>query len=130
MAELRKDILWRMALLYILMIGFAVVIIGRILFIQVIEGKQWKSKANELTKKDIIIEPMRGEIYSGDGRVLASSVPFYEVRFDTKAEGVKKEYFKANVDSLSICLANLFGDKTAAEYKSKLQHDKAMFLPP
>jgi cell division protein FtsI (penicillin-binding protein 3) len=121
MAELRKDILWRMALLYILMIGFAVVIIGRILFIQVIEGKQWKSKANELTKKDIIIEPMRGEIYSGDGRVLASSVPFYEVRFDTKAEGVKKEYFKANVDSLSICLANLFGDKTAAEYKSMLK---------
>jgi len=53
MAKLRKDILWRMALLYILMVGFAVIILGKILYIQVVEGNKWKSKANELTQKDI-----------------------------------------------------------------------------
>ncbi|PIP53977.1 MAG: hypothetical protein COX07_07755 [Bacteroidetes bacterium CG23_combo_of_CG06-09_8_20_14_all_32_9] len=120
MAKLRKDILWRMALLYILMVGFAVIILGKILYIQVVEGNKWKSKANELTQKDIIIEPMRGEIYSDKGKVLASSLPFYEIRFDSKAEGLDKNIYKSNVDALANCLANLFADKPANEYKAAL----------
>ncbi len=120
MPGLRKDILWRMALIYILMGGFAVVVIGRILYIQIVEGNKWKSKATEMTQKNVVIEPLRGEIYSEDGRVLASSIPIYEIRLDTKAEGLKKELFNKNVDSLAICLANLFSDNTTAQYKSEL----------
>jgi cell division protein FtsI (penicillin-binding protein 3) len=121
MTELRKDILWRMGLLYFLMFAFAVVIIGRILFLQVFEGTKWKEKANEISQKDITIEPQRGDIYTENGKVLASSVPLYEIRFDTKAEGLTKEIFQKNVDSLSICLSKLFGDKSAAEYKNDLK---------
>ena len=121
MAELRRDILWRMGLLYFLMFAFAIVLTGRILFLQVFEGKKWKSKASELTQKDIIIEPQRGDIYSGNGKVLASSVPFYEVRFDSKAEGLTKEVFQKNVDSLALCLSQLFGDKTSNDYKADLR---------
>ncbi len=121
MAEVRRDILWRMGLLYFLMFAFAIVIIGRILFLQVVEGSKWKAKANELSQKDIIIEPQRGDIYSGNGKVLASSVPFYEIRFDARVEGLTKEIFRKNVDSLSLCLSQLFNDKTSEEYRSDLQ---------
>ncbi len=121
MTELRRDILWRMALIYILMGGFALVVLGRILYIQIVEGSKWKLKASELTQKNVIIEPLRGEIFSEDGRVLASSIPIYEIRFDTKAEGLKKDVFNKEVDSLAFCLANLFQDKTYLEYKSELK---------
>jgi len=121
MTELRKDILWRMGLLYFLMFAFAVIIIGRILFLQIFEGSMWKAKANEISQKDITIEPQRGDIYSENGKVLASSVPLYEIRFDTKAEGLTKEIFQKNVDSLAIYLSNLFGDKPSADYKNDLK---------
>lgn len=118
MAEIRKDILWRMGLLYFLLLAFSVIITGRVLFLQIIEGSKWKSKANELTQKDIIIEPLRGDIYSDNGKVLASSVPFYEVRFDAKVDELTSEIFFNNVDSLALCLHKLFKDKPAQEYKN------------
>jgi len=120
MPGLRKDILWRMALIYILMGGFALIVVGRILYIQIVEGSKWKSKAIEMTKKNVVIEPLRGEIYSEDGRVLASSVPIYEIRFDSKAEGLEKDIFYKNVDSLALCLSDLFQDNSKSDYKSKL----------
>lgn len=120
MPGLRKDILWRMALIYILMGGFALVVVGRILYIQIVEGSKLKLKATEMTKKNIVIEPLRGEIYSEDGRVLASSVPIYEIRFDSKAEGLEKDVFYKNVDSLAICLSDLFKDNPKSDYKSVL----------
>ena len=43
---------------------------------------------------------------------------------DFMADGLREKQgkrFKDNVDSLSISLANLFKDKTVAEYKKQLQ---------
>lgn len=93
---------------------------GRILYIQIIEGPVWRGKASIIAQKNIIINPMRGNILSDDGRVLATSVPYYEIRIDFRADGLKKDLFYANVDSLSIELAKLFKDKTANEYKNIL----------
>jgi len=119
--NLKKDILWRMALVYLLMGGFAIVLVGRILYIQLIEGKKLKAEASEFTQKNVVIEPLRGEIFSEDGKVLVSSVPIYEIRFDLQAEGLVKDTFYKYIDSLSICLSGLFSDKEKTEYKSELK---------
>lgn len=70
------------------------------------------------------IDADRGTIYSEDGEMLSTSVPQFDVYVDFAAEGLRDKNganFKNNLDSLSICLANLFKDKTAAEYKSVLK---------
>lgn len=120
MSEVKKDILSRIGLLYIGMMVFSIIILGRILYLQIIEGSYWKSKAFQVSQKNIIIPPMRGDILSSDGRILATSIPYYEIRIDFRAEGLKKDTFYKHIDSLSYYLANLFADKSSQEYKKEL----------
>jgi len=121
MKDVKKDILWRVGLLYASMIIFSLLILGRIFQLQYIQGNFWRQKSSEITQKDIIIEPSRGNILSADGKLLAVSVPFYEIRMDMKADGLLKSVFVENVDSLAICLANLFGDRHWSEYRNELK---------
>ncbi|MFC2087452.1 penicillin-binding protein, partial [Bacteroidota bacterium] len=84
----------------------------------------WKSKASILSLKDITIEPNRGDIYSYDGRLLASSVPHYEIYIDLHPSVIQDDVFNKNIDSLSIRLSKLFKDKTYHEYKRNLLRER------
>jgi cell division protein FtsI (penicillin-binding protein 3) len=118
--QLKKEIVWRVGVIYILMLAFAILIIGKILYLQLVEGGKWKEQAQTLTLKDITIESNRGDILASDGRLLASSVPYYEIRMDTRSTGMDDNIFNSGIDSLSIKLSKLFKDKSASEYKKEL----------
>ena len=117
---LKKEIVWRVGVIYILMLAFAILIIGKILYLQLVEGGKWKEQAQTLTLKDITIESNRGDILAADGRLLASSVPYYEIRMDTRSTGMDDAIFNSGIDSLSMLLSELFRDKTTSEYKNEL----------
>lgn len=123
--SIRSDIVWRVGVVYILVVVFAVLIIGRIVDIQMFEGKHWRDKAKAITLKDISIMPDRGDIYASDGRILASSVPYYNIRIDFRADGLSDELFNENVDSLAYHLSNLFKDKPKSSYKRELLNGRA-----
>jgi cell division protein FtsI (penicillin-binding protein 3) len=75
------------------------------------------------------VDAERGTIYSEDGEMLSTSLPKYDIYIDFMADGLREKNgrrFKDNVDSLSICLANLFRDQKASEYKKDLQRAYAI----
>jgi len=122
--DIKKDILWRVYLCFIGMILLGVVVLGRAFYIQNAEGKYWKDMGNNLHLKYLPIGAERGTIYSEDGNILSTSVPIFDVFVDFGAEGLREKEgkrFTDNIDSLSISLANLFKDKTAAEYSKQLK---------
>lgn len=118
--SIKKDILLRVGIVYVSLILLAVAIVIQLFSVQFVQGSKWRSLAKELSLNNITIDPNRGDILASDGRLLASSVPFYEIRIDTRARGLTDEIFDKNVDSLSICLSQLFGDKSKSEYKREL----------
>ncbi len=121
--EIKKDILWRAYLCFIGMGVFAVAILGKVFFIQQVEGDKWRSLADSLHTSFMDLDADRGTIYSEEGRMLSTSIPYFDLRIDFKADGLqdpKKSIFKDNIDSLSYYLANLFRDRTAAQYKKML----------
>jgi cell division protein FtsI (penicillin-binding protein 3) len=70
------------------------------------------------------LDAERGTIYSEDGQMLSTSIPFFDIYMDFGAEGLRDKNgkrFKENIDSFSLALANFFGDKTASEYKKDLK---------
>lgn len=122
--DIKKDILWRVYLCFLGMIVLGAVVLGRAFYIQRIEGKYWKEMGNEMHVKYLPIDAERGTIYSEDGNMLSTSVPIFDVFIDFGAEGLREkggDRFKKNIDSLSMKLADLFKDKTAAAYKKELQ---------
>ena len=115
MTEVKKDITWRVYLVYFLVALFGVAIIAKVLYIQIVEGAELKKKVQNFTLVDKTIEAVRGNIYASDGSLLATSVPIYEIRFDPNADAISKEFFYDSVDSLALQMSNLFQDQSMAE---------------
>ena len=70
------------------LVGFGVV--GRILYIQNIEGDKWVKRGEQFSTSVRTIEPARGQILAQDGSLLATSVPVYDLRWDAKCEGMRR----------------------------------------
>lgn len=120
MKDNNKNIIIRIGLVYYFILLFALVIIGRIVYLQFAENEKWSQKALSLTEKTLIIEPSRGDICAIDGRLLSTSVPYYEVRMDMKAQGLTPDVFDEQIDSLCLNLSMIFRDRPASDYKHEL----------
>lgn len=121
--SIKKDILWRVAIVYVGFLLFGLIIIGKILYIQNFEKEIWKNKKNTSLVKNLVIPSNRGNIYTEDGRLLATSIPYYEVRMDLKTSSLTDRIFYKEVDSLAISLYNLFrfeSSKSKNQYKKEL----------
>lgn len=118
--SIKKDILFRVGFVYFSFLLLGLAIIGRIIFIQFVQGNKYREKAKAVSLKNLPIEPTRGDILTYDGRLLATSIPNYEIRMDMQAKGLASETFHDNLDSLSLCLSKLFGDKSKSAYKQEL----------
>jgi cell division protein FtsI (penicillin-binding protein 3) len=116
----KNDILIRMRLVYFLMVLGALLIIGKVLYIQFVEGDHWRDLAQKITMRYISIDAARGDICADDGRLLATSVPIYEIRMDMSTKVASDELFYSKVDSLALCLSRLFGDRTPGQYRAAL----------
>ena len=123
--DTKKDILWRVYLVYLGMFLFALAIIARIVYIQVAEGDKWKEKARKLSLKYFNIEATRGNIYDANGEFLSTSVPIFEIRMDVASPYITDEIFKSNIDSLACRLSAFFGDRSKREYKSLITKGRA-----
>ncbi len=121
--ELRRDILWRVYLCFIGMVLICSAVLGRVFYIQHVQGKYWRALSDSLHQKYVDLSAERGTIYSEDGNMLSTSVPFFNIYIDFDADGLREKNgkrFRENLDSLSLCLANLFKDQSAATYKKQL----------
>ncbi len=118
--DVRKDILWRIYLVYLFIFLLAGFIIARVVKIQIGEGDFWKKRANELTLHYANIEAVRGNIFDVNGQLLATSLPYYEVAVDLNSDAITDDIFESNIDSISFGLNNIFNDRTKAVYKREL----------
>ncbi len=122
--DVKKDILWRVYLSFLGIVILGLVVIGKAFYIQQVQGDFWTKMDNNLHLKYLPVEAERGTIYSEDGNMLSTSVPVFDVYVDFAAEGLRAkdgEKFKNNIDTLSICLSNLFNDKTAQDYQKEMK---------
>ncbi|WP_256009174.1 penicillin-binding protein [Desertivirga xinjiangensis] len=120
--NIRTDILLRVYIAFGLIVLLAFAVLFKLFHLQIAEGEKWRAMADSLSTKYIDVEAVRGNIYSVDGSLLATSVPEYELRMDMLAGGIEKdEIFYEKVDSLAEKLSSYFGDKSRREYSKMLR---------
>ena len=81
--KLLKKIMTRFYIVICTMIIFSFLLMGKLIYIQVYEGERYKVIASNQTVKNVVLQPSRGNIYSEDGSLMATSVAQYEVRWDS-----------------------------------------------
>ncbi len=110
--------LWKYYAVFFVAAMAGLAILTGIFKIQVVEGSEWKNKAAALTTKYRKIKAVRGNIYSANGNLLATSVPVYNIRMDVNADALTDDVFYSNIDSLAYCLSKHFKDRSTLEYKN------------
>jgi cell division protein FtsI (penicillin-binding protein 3) len=118
--EIKKDILWRVFLMYFLLLGFSGVIVWKIVRLQVVEGENWRKASENFTYHYKDIEAVRGNIFDVNGKLIATSLPYYDLAVDVNADPISDDFFYKKVDSLSAGLSALFGDRSTKDYRSIL----------
>jgi cell division protein FtsI (penicillin-binding protein 3) len=98
-------------------------VLGRAFYIQQVQGRYWKGLSDSLHQKYVALSAERGTVYSDDGSMLSTSVPYFNIYIDFGADGLVEKNgkrFRENLDSLSGCLARLFKDQSGASYRRDL----------
>lgn len=116
MNDPKKIVLRRVYFLYAFMFLFGLAIVGKIVYIQLVEKEELLLIAKRREIKYRSEEAHRGNVFSKNGTLLATSVPMFSIYFDPVA--VKKELFDENISALSDSLSRMLGNKTKAQYVS------------
>ncbi|TND09214.1 MAG: cell division protein FtsI/penicillin-binding protein 2 [Bacteroidetes bacterium] len=124
--EENKDILKRVYVVYAVIILLAAGVVSRVIYIQAVQGERWKAEAENLTRKVVDVEAVRGNIFATDGSLLATSVPYYEVGIDPLAnEHFDNDMFDDSALALANGLAALLKGKSGRDYYRMIMSGRA-----
>jgi cell division protein FtsI (penicillin-binding protein 3) len=111
----------------IFLVSFAIIAVaGAVIFhltkIQWTQGAHYRKLASQNTVKVFEIKANKGNIYSADGSLLATTVPNYNFRFDAMAASTEdfNEFIAPLCDSLHRII-----NKPAAEFETNLRKARA-----
>jgi len=116
----KQQILIRIYLVLFVLVIFAITILAKAFHIQQIElkdGKKWKTYATKNSALKVI-SGERGNLYSSDGHLLNTSIPVFDIYFDTHANGLSDKVFNQNIDTLAFLLSK-FNNKVNKTKKTK-----------
>ncbi|MBR1410436.1 MAG: transpeptidase family protein [Prevotella sp.] len=115
------------------LIGFAVVC--KAMYIMTAKKDYWTQVADRLKRDSVVVKPNRGNILSCDGQLMASSIPEYKVFMDFQAGAEdsvgrhkRDSIWAENIDTICYELSQIFPQRSASEFKSRLLEGKHKVL--
>ncbi|MBR6945303.1 MAG: transpeptidase family protein [Prevotella sp.] len=104
------------------MVLLGICIIGKATYTATVKRDYWMKVADRLKRDSVDVKPVRGNILSSDGQLMASSIPEFKLYMVFKAGGeVKDSLWNEKVDSICEGLHEIFPEKSAAQFKHDLE---------
>ena len=119
----RKKIIPRYKIIGYVMVVLGLLIVGKAFYIATVKRDYWMQVADRLKRDSVDVKPVRGNILSCDGRLMASSLPEFKLFLDFKAieDSKSDSLWEEKIDSVCTGLHEIFPQKTAAEFKSHFE---------
>ncbi len=114
----RDEIVWRSAVVYFVLTVLAIALIVQILILQYVQRGKWSAMSEKYVFKTAEMPANRGDILAYDGRLLASSVPYYSIYMDTRSSGMTAETWSDGIGGLSEGLSRLIGVRSPGGWRS------------
>ena len=119
----KNDVLWRVFLVYFIVVAVGVLVVLAIVRIQWKDKEELLEKASKRELKVRDEKAHRGNVFSSNGSLLATSVPRYNIFFDPVS--VDKKIFDAEVAQLADNLSRMLKNKSKQQYISYLKDARA-----
>ncbi len=113
--NIKRSILFRVRIAFLLTSAIGMAIFYKITQVQFVDGDKWRQMSEDIHLQYRPVKATRGNIYSGDGSLLATSLPFYRVVLDPSIS--REDRFRTGIDSLATLLSGFYKDKSATQYK-------------
>ena len=122
----RKKIVPRYKIVGYFMVLLGILVVGKAMYIATVKRDYWKQVADRLKRDSVSVKPVRGNILSCDGRLMASSLPEYKLFMDFKALSDSKTdtLWEEKVDSICQGLHEIFPERTAAAFRKHLEEGR------
>ncbi len=117
-----KNILNRLYFISGCMFIFSLLVIFKLVSIQIVDGDKYRNLAEIRTIKNVVIPANRGNVYSANGNLLATSIPKYDIRID--AITPSKKIFNDYLNPLCDSLAKYHG-KSSNHYRQEIRKARA-----
>ncbi len=114
----KKQILNRVYLFTGFMFLIAIAIGYNLVQIEFVDGDKYRQLAEQGTVKTFEIPANRGNVYTSDGSLLATSITKYDIRMD--AVTISDENFENGINGLSKSLSKVLG-KSPSYYENKIR---------
>jgi cell division protein FtsI (penicillin-binding protein 3) len=118
--NIRKSIILRVRVAFLIIGVFALAAFARIIVLQNIDQGKWAKLADEIDLQYRKVNATRGNIYSDNGSLLATSLPSYRLAFDPTI--ASDDIYKKGIDSLAYRLSRHFNDRSRDYYKRKINN--------
>ncbi len=118
----RKEILNRARIIFALVALFGIFIAVSIFRLQNGMVKDFNIKEERKNTRKSTVSGIRGNIYDAEGGLLATSVPTYDIMWDSRISALTDVHFYEKLDSLSVLLGRNFKQRNAQEWRNKLIH--------
>lgn len=118
MATSKRGIQNKLYYIFALLTLSFIAVLVRLVNIQFVDGAKYKNLSKQLTLRTDTIQANRGNVFSSDGSLLATSMSQYEIRMDTYT--VNADLFKKNVKALSASLSKMLG-KSPQHWEQKIR---------
>ena len=102
---------------------FAVAVLVKLYVVSIRDGAALREAARDRVVQRRTVQASRGNIYSSDGQLLATSMPVYELRWD--ASLVSKEHFDKSINKTAIGLQLLLPERSAWEWLTYLKEQQS-----
>jgi cell division protein FtsI (penicillin-binding protein 3) len=102
---------------------FGIAIIAKIIVVQTKDNKELEKLAEQREYRVDTLEASRGNIFSSDGQLMATTIPLYDVFFDYKS--VDSAFLADNIDSLCGQMASLFPKRNREQWKAFFAEGRA-----
>lgn len=130
--SIKHDILSRVRNVFIFCVLLAATVLGRLFYIQFKQGDMWRKKITGKSIKSLMIPAERGNIYSDNGSLLATSVPEFSIGFDPNVADNSvnnAKLFRKNINETCNVLASIFKTKPAAYFHNQIMEARNWKVP-
>lgn len=116
----------RYSFVAIVMTLVAAAVILKTLYTMTAGRQYWTEVASRLKVDSMAVKPVRGNILSSDGQLMASSLPEFKMYMDFQAlkESENDSLWEASLDSICIGLNKIFPEKSAEEFRKHLEEGR------